>query len=96
MTGREDEELLWLENPSGDFSNPWTAHVLEHGPDVYFRFTHMNTTEGEKPCIFTAQFFTESISVYWTTDPNETFRDANMVTLQSVMFCNILAKHNTA
>lgn len=79
MTGREDEELIWLENPSGDFKTPWTAHVLTHGPDVYFRFTNMNTSEGMKPCIFTAQFFTESISVYWTTQENGLFTDASKV-----------------
>lgn len=78
--GKKDEELVWLENPSGDFkSGTWATHVLTHGPGVYFRFTQMNTTEGMKNCIFTAQFFTKSLSVYWTTQSGGLFSDASQV-----------------
>lgn len=77
--GRKDEELLWLENPSGNFKTTWNAHVLTHGPDVYFRFTNMNTTEGMKTCIFTAQFFTTSLSVYWTSQDNELYSDPSKI-----------------
>ncbi|XP_052799628.1 uncharacterized protein LOC128231181 [Mya arenaria] len=77
--GREDEELVWLENPGGNFRHTWTSHVLTHGPDVYFRFTRMATPDGMKECIFTAQFFTESISVYWTSDSSGLFTDTKQL-----------------
>lgn len=78
--GKEDEELIWLENPSGDFkSGTWSTHVLTHGPGVYFQFTQMSTAAGTMNCIFTAEFFRKSLSVYWTTQSRGLFTDANQV-----------------
>ncbi|XP_045177255.2 uncharacterized protein LOC123537530 [Mercenaria mercenaria] len=90
LFGREDEELIWLENPSGDYRSKWNTHVLAHGPDVYFRFAKMNTADGLKECIFTAQFFTSSISVYWTTQSNGLFTDTNQI--QSRVIDNTIGK----
>jgi len=78
--GREDEELIWLENPSGNYKVEWNAHVLAHGPDTFFRFTQMSTPDGMKECIFAAQFFTKSLSVYWTKQDGGLFTDTSMLT----------------
>ncbi|KAL4225728.1 hypothetical protein ACF0H5_016417 [Mactra antiquata] len=80
LFGKEDEELIWLENPSGNFkSGTWNTHVLTHGPGVYFRFAQMNTNEGVKNVVFTAQFFTKSLSVYWTTQQGGLFTDPSKI-----------------
>lgn len=79
LFGREDEQLVWLENPSGNYRKGWNTHVLAHGPDTFFRYTKLNTTEGLKACIIVPQFFTKSLSVYWTTQANGYFTDASKV-----------------
>ncbi|KAH3882509.1 uncharacterized protein LOC127831467 [Dreissena polymorpha] len=88
--GRKDEELVWLENPSGNYKTTWKTHVLAHGPDVYFRLAQLATGDGAKPCIFTAQFFTESISVYWSTNKNGLF--TNATELQSRVIDNSIGR----
>ena len=79
FTGRKDEELVWLENPSGNYKTSWNTHVLTHGPDTFFRYTRLNTTEGMKDCIVTSQFFTKSLSVYWTTQSDGYYTDSSKV-----------------
>ncbi|XP_071095836.1 uncharacterized protein [Haliotis cracherodii] len=67
LFGSEEGELLWYENPSTPSVRPgWTPHVIAKGPDVYFQHYRLNTPNGPKSCILTAQFFTKSLSVYWT------------------------------
>ncbi|XP_067667933.1 uncharacterized protein [Haliotis asinina] len=71
LFGSEEGELLWYENPSTPTVRPgWTPHVIAKGPDVYFEYYRLNTPNGNKSCIFTAQFFTKSLSVYWTESGN--------------------------
>ncbi|XP_045177427.2 uncharacterized protein LOC123537655 [Mercenaria mercenaria] len=66
--GSKASELLWLENPNGDVTFPWKTHVLGEGPDIFFEYTTLNSTDGPLNCIVVAQFFTKALSVYWTTD----------------------------
>jgi hypothetical protein len=95
LSGKEDEQLIWLENPSGDYSTTWNAHVLAHGPGVYFRFAQMNTPEGPKESIFTAQFFTSSLSVYWTTQTNGLYTDSSkvLVYIHAVTSCKLYREY---
>ena len=75
---------MWLENPSGIYKTTWTTHVLTHGPDTFFRYSRLNTTEGMKDCIVTSQFFTKSLSVYWTTQANGYYTDTTKVYFSKV------------
>ncbi|XP_046577390.1 uncharacterized protein LOC124285231 isoform X2 [Haliotis rubra] len=71
LFGSEEGELLWYENPSTPTVRPgWTPHVIAKGPDVYFQYYRLKTPNGTRSCIFTAQFFTKSLSVYWTESGN--------------------------
>ncbi|XP_060562491.1 uncharacterized protein LOC132722077 [Ruditapes philippinarum] len=66
--GSKASELLWLENPNGDVTFAWKTHVLSEGPDIFFEYTTLNTTDGPVECIVTAQFFTKALGIYWTTN----------------------------
>ncbi|XP_069133848.1 uncharacterized protein [Argopecten irradians] len=71
-------ELLWLEN-KGTLNGPWTPHVIAHGPDIFMRNVTLLTPDGPKDCIITAQYFTQSLSVYWTDNVNHSWTNLSQV-----------------
>ncbi|KAJ8298842.1 hypothetical protein KUTeg_022902 [Tegillarca granosa] len=74
----KDSELLWFENKN-NLNSEWTSHVLDHGPDIYFRNIRLQTPDGVKDCILTAQFFTKKLAVYWTNAPNNSWTDTSQI-----------------
>ncbi|XP_052801531.1 uncharacterized protein LOC128232167 [Mya arenaria] len=79
IIGSRASELLWLENPDGDYSVQWLPHVLAPGPDTFFRYTVFNSTDGPLDCVVAAEYFSQRLVVYWTTDPNHAWTNSSMV-----------------
>lgn len=82
IVGGAQGELVWFEHPaSGALQHPWTMHVIDHGPDVYFDFLTLHTPQGTFDCIVTAGFFSKSLNIYWTTDQSGKWDDTSKVTV---------------
>ncbi|XP_060084562.1 uncharacterized protein LOC132563824 [Ylistrum balloti] len=76
--GHKEFELLWLEN-QGHLDRPWTSHVIGQGPDIFLRNATLMTPSGPKDCIITAQYFTQSLSVYWTDNATHSWTNLSQV-----------------
>ncbi|XP_071095835.1 uncharacterized protein [Haliotis cracherodii] len=80
LIGGAQGELVWFEHPaSGALQHPWTMHVIDHGPDVYFDFLTLHTPQGTFDCIVTAGFFSKSLNIYWTTDQSGKWDDTSKI-----------------
>ena len=74
---------MWFEHPTRDvFSHPWQSHVIAEGPDTFFTLTSLPTPDGDVDCIITAGFFSQSLNIYWTTDPQGRWDDPATVSMK--------------
>ncbi|KAL8614216.1 hypothetical protein ACOMHN_026433 [Nucella lapillus] len=80
ILGHTEGQLVWFEHPQQSaMTQTWQSHVIAEGPDVFFTVTSLPTSEGDKECIITAGFFSKSLNIYWTTQPQNRWDDPSMI-----------------
>lgn len=80
LLGHTEGQLLWFEHPQQNaLSQTWRSHVISDGGDVFFTIASLPTSEGQKDCIITAAFFSESLNVFWSTSSEDRWDDSSMI-----------------
>ncbi|PVD27026.1 hypothetical protein C0Q70_12176 [Pomacea canaliculata] len=80
IVGSAQGQLVWFEHPkTNPLGQTWQAHVIGSGPDSMFTLASLPTADGKMDCIITAGFFSHSLNVYWTTDPQGRWVDTSKI-----------------